>query len=344
MDFCLGLPFNKALFDFLEKFNDLIKSQYWKNVQMYFLTKEDAQYAQWVLEMLTANNRPFAALDAAANYLQTIAKDAEISNEVLLKILEQTMVNPEDIKTIRQDMLSYDFSLILKRITADEKIDQSRIARIEWFYMPFFGNGETHPKILTSEVLRNPGFLVELICFMFKADPPIDNEFSGIPSAVLESRALNAHRLIGLVNSIPGQKNTSEIDLNELDTWVKQVRELCAQKNRKRIGDEIIGQILSHSPIGKDTIWQHEAVRDIIERYCSHDIEQGLEVGRFNQRGVITKSLTEGGEQERKIAANYESQAELIRYKFPRTASMLKRMADTYKRDAIREDRDKELM
>ena len=344
VNFCLGLPFNKALFDFLEKFKEPIKSGYWKNVQIYYLTKEDAHYAQWVLEMLIANNRPFAALDAAANYLQTIAKDAEISNEVLLKTLEQTMVNPEDIKTIRQDMLSYDFSLILKKISADEKLDQSRIARIEWFYMPFFGNGEIHPKILISEVLKNPEFLVELICFMYKADPPIDNEFSGIPIDVLKNRALNAHRLVGLINSIPGQKNTSEIDVNELDSWVKQVRERCAQKNRKEIGDEIIGQILSHSPIGKDTIWPHEAVRDVIERFCSHDIESGLEVGKFNQRGVITKSPTEGGEQERKIAANYESQAELIRFKFPRTASMLKRMADTYKRDAIRADRDKELM
>ncbi|MCW4024785.1 MAG: hypothetical protein NWF01_07105 [Candidatus Bathyarchaeota archaeon] len=328
----------------MEKFKEPIKSQYWKNVQMCYLTKEDAHYAQWVLEMLLANNRPFAAFDAAANYLQTIAKDAEISNELLLKILEQTMVNPEDIKTVRQDMLSYDFGLILKRISADEKIDQGRIARIEWFYMPFFGNGEIHPKILTSEILKNPEFIVELICFMFKADPPINNEFSGIPAAVLKNRALNANRLVGLINSVPGQKSLSEVDVNALDSWVKQVRELCAQKNRKEIGDEVIGQILSHSPIGKDSIWPHEAVRDVIERYCSHDIERGLEVGRFNQRGVITKSLTEGGEQERKIAANYESQAELIRFKFPRTVSMLKRMADTYKRDAIRADRDKELM
>jgi hypothetical protein len=341
--FCLGLPFNKALFDFLEKFGEPVKNEYWKNVQMCYLTKEEAHYAQWVLEMLIGNNRPFTALEAAANYLQTMSKDAEISNELLLKILEQTMVNPDDIKTIRQDMLSYDFSLILKEISEDEKLDHSRIARVEWFYMPFFGNGDIHPKILINEVLKNPEFLIELICFMFRAHPPIDNEFSGIPTDVLKNRALNARRLVSLVNSIPGQKNTSEIDANELDSWVKQVRERCAQKNRKEIGDEIIGQILSHSPIGKDTIWPHEAVRDVIERYCSHDIERGLEVGRFNQRGVITRSLSEGGEQERKIAANYESQAELIRFKFPRTASMLKRMADTYKRDAIREDRDKEL-
>ena len=129
-------------------------------------------------------------------------------------------------------------------------------------------------------------------------------------------RKLTAKHLIDLIDAIPGQKAVSEIDLKELDVWVQKVREKCSIKNRKVIGDQEIGEILSRSPIGKDNIWPHEAVRDIIERYCSHDIEKGIEVSKFNHRGVVTKSLSEGGEQERKIAEDYENQANQIRSSF----------------------------
>ena len=342
--FCLGLPFNKMLFDFLERLKETIKSDYWKNVQMYYLTKEDANYAQWVIEKLLANDRPFTAISAAANYLQTIAKNPEIDSEVLLQALELTVKNQEDSKSIRRDLWAYDLKVIIKKISEDEKIDPSRVAMIEWFYMPLFGNEEIQPKILINEVLKNPEFFVELVCFMFKAHPPIDNEFSDIPASVIEHRALTAKHLIDLIDAIPGQKGVSEIDLKELDVWVQKVREECSIKNRKAIGDQEIGEILSRSPIGKDNIWPHEAVRDIIEHYCSHDIEKGIEVSKFNHRGVVTKSLSEGGEQERKIAEDYENQANQIRFKFPRTAGILQRMADTYKRQAVREDRDKELL
>lgn len=342
--FCLGLPFNKVLFDFLERLKESIKSDYWKNVQVYYLTKDNVKYAQWVIEKLLANNRPFAAINAAANYLQTIAKNSEINSEVLVQALEQTARNQEDFKSVRADLWVYDLKIIIKEISKDEKIDPSRLAMIEWFYMSLFRDGEIQPRILVNEVLKNPKFFCELICMMFKAHPPIDDEFSKLPAAIIEQRALNAARLIDLVDTIPGQNSALDINRDELDAWVGQARDECAKKNRKVIGDQQIGQILSHSPIGKDNIWPHEAVRDILERYLSHDIEKGIEISRFNQRRVTIRSLSEGGEQERKIAKEYEDQALQIRFQFPRTAGMLLRMAEDYNRHAVIEDRDKELL
>ena len=96
----------------------------------------------------------------------------------------------------------------------------------------------------------------------------------------------------------------------------------------------------SHASIGKDGIWPHEAVRDIIERFESLDVERGLEIGKFNQRGVTMRSINEGGEQKRKIALEYEQQAEKLKFEFPRTAGMLFRIGDSYRNQAIFEDRD----
>ena len=156
----------------------------------------------------------------------------------------------------------------------------------------------------------------------------------------VKEQAEHAWHLLKLIDQVPGQTSSSEIDFVQLRDWVLHARQGFEQKNRKKIGDEEIGEILSHAPIGKDNIWPHEAVRDIIERCESLDIEKGIEIGKFNQRGVTTRTLSEGGEQERKIAEEYERQAEKIKFEFPRTAGMLLRLAESYKRQATFEDRD----
>ena len=175
---------------------------------------------------------------------------------------------------------------------------------------------------------------------MFKSHPPIENEFPDLPPDRIKEQAINAWHLLKLVDQIPGQTSSSEIDLDHLRDWVSQARQALEQKNRKKIGDEQIGDVLSHSPIGQDNIWPHEAVRNIVEQIGSIDLERGIEIGKFNQRGVTSRTLSEGGEQERKIAQEYERQAEEIKFEYPRTAGMLLRFADSYRHQAMLEDKD----
>jgi hypothetical protein len=175
---------------------------------------------------------------------------------------------------------------------------------------------------------------------MFRANPPTENELPEVPAPLRELQAKSAFYLLKLISEIPGQHGSNEVSVGELEEWVKRARQGCAQKNRKLIGDEQIGEMLSHAPVGKDNIWPHEAVRGIIEQCASPNLERGIEVGRFNQGGATVRALSEGGEQERKIAENYESQAEKIKFEFPRTASMLMRLADSYRHQATFEDRE----
>ena len=105
-----------------------------------------------------------------------------------------------------------------------------------------------------------------------------------------------------------------------------------ACKNRK-VGGYQIGELLSLSPVGKDSIWPHEAVRDIIERCETLELERGLEVELLNRRGASVHGRGDGGEQERKIAEEYERQAEKIKFEWPRTAAMLSRLAKSHGRD-----------
>jgi hypothetical protein len=324
----------------LENFKESTKEDYWKNVKRYYLPKDDEVYASWVIERLLAYKRPLAAINAAATFLRTSTKKDQINDEVLAKALEQAAYDPADIKSDDAHHMHFDIETVISEIQGRGKLNPSRLAHIEWIYMQIFRSNEIRPRVLIDEVLTNPEFFCELICIMFKAHPPIQNEFSNLPPTLREQQTRNAAHLLELIDKIPGQCGPTDVVLTELNNWVQQAREACTRKNRKVIGDEQIGEILSHAPIGKDNIWPHEAVRDVIERCASIDLERGIEVGKFNQRGVTTRTLSEGGEQERKIAEEYERQAEKTKFDFPRTAGMLLRLAERYKRQAIFEDRD----
>jgi len=84
-------------------------------------------------------------------------------------------------------------------------------------------------------------------------------------------------------------------------------------------------------------------VREIIEQLSNQEIERGFEVRLFNNRGVTTRGLTDGGGQERALADKYSGYADQINDKYPRTAAMLRRIAESYQKEARREDISAEL-
>lgn len=90
-------------------------------------------------------------------------------------------------------------------------------------------------------------------------------------------------------------------------------------------------------------VWPDIAVREIIEEAASKDVEQGVEIGIFNKRGVWIKAPMEGGIQERELAESYRCHATAIADTWPRTAALLRRIAERYQNDAYREDVSAEL-
>jgi hypothetical protein len=78
-------------------------------------------------------------------------------------------------------------------------------------------------------------------------------------------------------------------------------------------------------------------VRDEIERMRSVELERGVQVERYNMRGVYGKAVFEGGDQERELAEEYRRYA-AIAAAWPRTSALLTAIAKGWQRDAERED------
>ncbi|HPW73504.1 MAG: hypothetical protein IPI63_09160 [Methanothrix sp.] len=83
--------------------------------------------------------------------------------------------------------------------------------------------------------------------------------------------------------------------------------------------------------------------RELIEDVGSEEIEKGIIIGIYNSRGVVSRSIGEGGALERKISERYLDYARKLSDNWPRTARLMKKIADRYELDARREDKRSEL-
>lgn len=142
---------------------------------------------------------------------------------------------------------------------------------------------------------------------------------------------------------MPGFKDDGKLDEKGLIEWVETARQQCS-KTKHQIGVDLqIAFMLARAPSDPDGIWPHIAVRNLIERLNNETIDKHIQVGIYNSRGVVSRGIGDGGRQERELAAKYRKMSGAVRAKWPRTATMLHFIADSYDDDAKQWDVDSEL-
>ncbi|WP_126382004.1 hypothetical protein [Actinomyces howellii] len=129
---------------------------------------------------------------------------------------------------------------------------------------------------------------------------------------------------------IPGLNDDKSIDAEHLAEWVGECRRRLTECGRTKVGDDEIGNVLSRCPEGEDGIWPAEVVRSLLEQLKNPDIENGIVRGRVNQRGVSVRGVYDGGKQEGSLAQQYRTDANKLELDWPRTASILRRLAEDY--------------
>jgi hypothetical protein len=204
-----------------------------------------------------------------------------------------------------------------------------------------------HSKIIFDELAHNPDFFIEALQYLFRAEHESDDdtvESADSTDTAGRSAAELAWDLLEKWRQMPGVSEDGSVDADALRTWVVRVRELACGCDRREIADIYIGHALAFSPSDPDGAWPHKSVRDLIEDLASSTIENGLCTQVFNNRGVTMRSPTDGGVQELKLVEQYEGYVIQIRDQWPRTAALLRIMADGYRDQARSEDVNAELI
>ena len=332
-DFFISLPFDIRTWDLVKTASPELQRAYWSFVRPHNVPAKDCRRA---VEKLLAHERPHIALDLISLYQDNT--EAALAPELISSALEQAMmISPERQKD--WEVLVYHAADMLNKIEASGMIEEPRIASLEFLLLPFLEHGERGPRVLHRQLSADPELFMDVLNLVYRGDAQDEQELTDNDAA----RVRLASDLLHTWRRVPGTQDDGSIDPQALTTWVTQVREAAAAKGRGKIADDVIGQVLSCAPKDADGSWPSRPVRDIIEQIGTEELHWGFVVGVRNSRGLVQKSMLEGGDQERKLVETYQQYADMARDQWPRTATALQDMADAYRDDARRSDVSVEL-
>ena len=321
----LNLPEGASSWALVDGFGSEVAAAYW-NQKHSFGLKVSAEDLKYALERYITTGRAMAAMAAAHDRLD------EVDTATLFRILEQAIPEINEAPPGNMTMTTYYVEAVFKALDGRPDVTDEQIAAKEHAYLPLLDERK-EPLKLHRLILQQPQLFVDIIKLVFK---PASGETPEL-SELDRRRASSAYRLLSSIKIAPGQSG-DDVDEGQATAWSLEVQKLVAEADRLRIGEQYIGHVLAHSPIDPvDAGWPHRAIRSVIEKVASKDVETGVRIERHNMRGAFMKSIGEGGGQERAFAETTRKWAE-IASGYPRTMAMLFDFAKTWEVDAERED------
>jgi hypothetical protein len=320
-----ALDENMRTWDLVNSFGREVNEAYWAQKHSYSL-KGNTEELLFAIENYASRGRPVAAIETAARRLK------EVTSDTLLRLLDSAIPEINASEGQGGTMTAYYLEQVFEELETRNDVAPEELAKREFAYLPFFGRRKK-PLTLHRLMVERAGLFMEAICVVFKAASAEAREVSENEQRL----AVATYDLLGSLHLLPGQAGNN-VDGKILLQWCYEVRDLAKKMDRVNVTDSRIGHLLAHAPASQlDGAWPHEAVRHAVESIASNELENGLAVERFNMRGVYSKGIGEGGDQERDLAKQVSAWADAMQ-DFPRTSAMLLRIADGWMRNAEHED------
>lgn len=305
-------------------------SEYWRVADLTGVDTADVEEAGG---RLVESERPWAAIDLLSLHCSPHAKgDAAPSKELVAKVLDSGLQAQSADDRTRVVSAGYEIGVLLDYLEG-MGADLETMARLEWAYFPLTEDAR-EPRALYGALGQDPSLFVELVSRVFRGKGEAKRDLDERAAAL----ASHSWSVLDAWRRLPGLMDDDTIDGEHLRQWVREARLALADSDRGDVGDQQIGQLLSGSPPGVDGAWPAEPVRDLIEDIASPDLETGLEIGEHNARGVTSRGVYDGGDQERERSNEFAQWAAVVGAKWPRANRMLLRFADYYERQARNED------
>lgn len=341
------LPFRMDTWAIVEKDKDVEKT-YWQNVNIVFIEYiKDSVYA---FDKMSKYNRYLTAVSLISNAMQFHKNKYYFLPLEVVKVLLR--VNTNDDYDLNNDFTIsiYNIENLFKFLYETEAVSDSHMRLLEWRHFYIFKDSYLHensikPKCLFKELSKNPDFFVEVLGFLYKSENEVSSEdvSQEMDQDRIKLMADISYSLLNVWKDIPGKNKMGIIELRDLEKWIKSAREKSKKAGILKGCDISIGKLLSYSIEESDGSWPIDPIKDVIDNLDNEIINENFEVQIYNNRGVVSKGIYEGGAQEKDLEKQYKEYFEMTKDRWPVTASILKKVSESYKRDAKKEDFRKEL-
>ena len=327
--FMRAIPLKKSYWSEVSSLDPEFQNAYWSAPNVYQVPNDERAQA---VPLLLDHGRQWAAL----TLISVLIQDGEEPELGLVKSIFNSMLAGPESMTGDSTMDRYYVGNVLQYLESRVP-DDDDLPKYEFIFFELLHNHEPS-RALYRLLGSNPEEFVNMMKAIYRAD----NEPTRSLAPKEQAFAHLSWSVIRNWNTLPGLADDGTIDADHLTDWVRKVRLALEESGRSAIGDEQVGQVLSTSPAGADGVWPAEPVRDLLDNLGNKRIDTGFHLGKVNQRGMTSRGVFDGGDQERALEAQLREWAAALATKWPRTARVLRGIADDYQREARQHDGEAE--
>jgi len=319
---------SRKTWDLVASLSPDIEKEYWnRKMAMRPSSQEDLLFA---FNRYVEVGRFTAILDMIA-YDESLLSTSQCI-QVLHGLIHELNKDPWKLQRVNFEIVH-----MIKALQQREDIAVEELAALEYKYLSIM-EFQAEPTALNRLIGTSPQLFVSVVCDAFA---PASGEAGEITDE-RRARARLAYQLLRSIKTVPGF-SSGATDVSHLQSWISEVRKLAREADRAIIADQQIGQVLAYAPLdAEDAAWPSKGIRDLIEDMAAEEVEKGIAICRFNQRGAFSKAMYDGGKQERALASQYRNWAQ-VTSKWPRAAALLRKIADDWDRHAGRADSEAQL-
>lgn len=322
----LGWSNVRSTWVYVDGLGSEVRDQYWRHLGL-LPTEGSSEDLVYAIDQFRSVDRDIEVLGLLHR------RRSDVPSTLLVELLAKGAAQVGDGLERQGNMLSYYVGLALNELRMRGDVERLEIARLEYAYFPLL-RFEKEPLTLYDLLAADPEMFVDVMSHVFRSKDAPEVE---VITAEMKARAEVSYDVLLAFKKVPGL-HEGKIASEELSNWVREVRTQASAKGIDEVGDQRIGFLLAHAPVNPDEpFWPPSAVCQVIEEEASIHIERGFAIECFNKRGVYSKRVNEGGEQERELAGRYKNWAEAT-LSYPRTSAMLMSISDDWTHQAEQAD------
>lgn len=330
----LCMPIQNSTWRRLDSEPSEFQQEYWRNIRVLDVrTLADAETREAIDRLLEVGRAPLAF--AAVQHFWD-----KVETSCLTRLLLELSTSESE------DSSSYHFDIIGAFEELDRRTDVTREerAQLEFTYFETLEFSEHGIPNIEQLFEASPEIYAEMISLIHKRDDGLEDDVDpAVDSTRRKALTRRTYGILQRLRRIPGVDEGGAIDVQVLKKWLATTRASCTSLGRGKIGDEMIGQLLSHAPKDNNGNWPCVPVCEVLEWMASPSVGRGFIIGTLNNRGVHLRPNNGGGDPERDLALSYRSLAQGLAYDYPYVGRLLNEIADSYERYADHWDQTDEV-
>ncbi len=313
---------NRKLWDFIETLDADIQQMYWERVPAVFWGGYKEENTLYKISKLASVGRGLDAMNDSWIYAK------EMPTAVIEELLQSVLRSKKELNdTIDHHPLSVYIEQLHKREDADKEL----LLQLEWMFLPVlrYDHKEDSLVLLNERLASSPEFVVELLCYLYKAETEEDQEQE--PTEADRHNAMRALYLFNQWRTIPGAGDEGTLDEKILSEWMSAVLSKASECGQYKHACSQLGQLFAHFPE-----WENDAEKlfAVIEPIEEKAFYSSYNAGLFNKRGFTSRGPYDGGGIERGNAELFKGLYEKYNKKYPRVSKVFKDLWAQYERMA----------